>query len=161
MRRDIEIADARAIGQRERDRRLLPALAAARFQNVRDGAGAEGIALERAGDGGAEFVRAIVVEQGQQAGGVDAQRFAAGGQALQQGGDRRDREPQPVARTRRIRLARGGDQAGDMRRLLNRLPGVVAAGMARDLVGAGDQADRGRRSRAASAGGGTWVCGIE
>ena len=49
MRRDVEIADARAIGQRERDRRLLPALAAAGFENVRDGAGAERVALERAG----------------------------------------------------------------------------------------------------------------
>ena len=49
MRRDIEVADARVIGQRERDRRLLPALPAARFEDVRDGAGAEGVALERAG----------------------------------------------------------------------------------------------------------------
>ena len=47
-------------------------------------------------------------------------------------------EAQPVARTRRIGLARGGDQAGDMRLLLDGLAGVVAAGVARDLLGAGD-----------------------
>jgi hypothetical protein len=62
MGRDLEIADARTIGQRERDRRFLPALAAACFQNVGDGARAEGIAVERAGDGDAEFVWAVIVE---------------------------------------------------------------------------------------------------
>ena len=48
MRRDVEIADAGAIGQRHRDRRLQAALPPAGFEDVRDGAGAEGIALERA-----------------------------------------------------------------------------------------------------------------
>ena len=83
MRRDVEIADARAIGQRERDRRLLPALPAPGFEQVRDGAGAEGVALERARDGGGQFLRAVVVEQREQAGGVGAERFAARGEPLE------------------------------------------------------------------------------
>jgi hypothetical protein len=60
---DIEVADARAIGQREWDRRFLPALAAACFQNVGDGAGAQGVALERPGHGDGQLLRALVVEQ--------------------------------------------------------------------------------------------------
>ena len=65
MRRDVEIADARVIGERDRDRGLQPALPPSGFQDVRDGAGAEGVALEGASDGGAEFLRAVVVEQGE------------------------------------------------------------------------------------------------
>jgi hypothetical protein len=91
---------------------------------------------------------------------VHAERFAAGGEAIYQRGDRGDREPQTVARTRRIRLARGGDEAGDMRLLLNRLAGIVAADMASDLV-----APAIRRTVVALAssvsGRRTWVCGIE
>ena len=100
MRGDIEIADARVIGQRERDGRLLSPLAPPRFQNVREGAGAERVALERAGDGRGEFLRAVVVEQRQQASGRGAQGFAPGGEALQEGGHPRDGEPEAVARTR-------------------------------------------------------------
>ena len=76
MRRDVEIADAGAIGQRDRDRGLQAALPPTGFEEVRDGAGAERVALERAVDGGGEFLRAVVVEQGEQARGVDAERFA-------------------------------------------------------------------------------------
>ena len=141
MRRDVEIADAGAIGQRDRDRRLQAALPPAGFEDVRDGAGAEGVALEGAVDGGAEFLRAVVVEQGEQARGVDAERFAARGQALEQRGDRRDRQAQPVARTRRIGLARGRDEAGDMRLLLDR-PGRCRS------CARGARSRRCRRSRA-------------
>ena len=133
MGRDIEIADTRVIGQREGDRRLLSPLAPPRFQNVREGAGAERVVLERAGDGRGEFLRAVVVEQRQQAGGRGAQGFAPSGEALQERGHAGDREAEAVARTGRIRLARGRHQAGDMRLLLDRLAGVVAARMTRDL----------------------------
>ena len=149
------------IGQRDRDRRLQPALPPSGFEDVRDGAGAEGVALERAVDGGAEFLRAVVVEQREEPSDVDAERFAPRRQALEQRGDRRDRQAQPVARTRRIRLARGGDEAGDMRLLLDDLPGVVAARR-------GARSPRRRRPRArwsalasSVSGRRTWVCGIE
>ena len=64
MWRDVEIADARAIGQRDRDRGLQPALPPAGFQDVRDGAGAERITLKSTLDGGPEFLRAVAIEQG-------------------------------------------------------------------------------------------------
>jgi hypothetical protein len=47
-----------------------------------DGAGAEGIALKGPDDSGPEFVWTVVVEQGEQARGVDAERFAAGREAV-------------------------------------------------------------------------------
>jgi hypothetical protein len=57
---------------------------------------------------------------------VDAERVAAGGEAVPQRGDHRDGGPQPLARTRLIGLARGGHEAGDMRLMLNRLAGPQA-----------------------------------
>ena len=76
MRRHVEIADARAIGQRDRNRRLQPALPPAGFENVGDGAGVEGVALERATDGGPELLGAVVIEQGEEPRRVDAERVA-------------------------------------------------------------------------------------
>jgi len=63
MRRDVEVADAGVIRQRDRDRGLQPALPASGFQDVRDGASAEGVTVQRAVDCRGEFLRAIVVEQ--------------------------------------------------------------------------------------------------
>ena len=53
-------------------------------------------------------------------------------------------EAQAIARARRIGLARGGEQALEMREVLDRLAGVVAADVPGDLVGAGDEAHGGR-----------------
>jgi hypothetical protein len=61
--RDVEIADAGAIGQDHRHRRLQPALPPTRFEEMRDGAGAECVALERVRDGDLELLGAIVVER--------------------------------------------------------------------------------------------------
>ena len=153
MGRDVEIADAGVIGQRDRHRRLQPALSPARFQDVGDGAGAEGVALERAVDGGGEFLRAVVVEQREQPRGVGAERFAARRQALEQRGDRRDREPQTVARTRRI------VPGASPRRARRRAPPARSLRRCRSC-GRGARSPRCRRprarwsdSRAASAGG--------
>ena len=92
---------------------------------------------------------------------MDAERFAPRRQALEQRGDGRDREAQPVARTRRIRLARGGDEAGDMRLLLDRSGRCRSCArgarsprcrlITRTVVGLASSVS-GRR---------TWVCGIE
>ena len=110
-----------------------------------DGAGAEA-SRSSAFDGGGEFLRAIVVEErAEQPCDVDAERFAARGEALEQGGDDRDGEAQAVARARRIRLARRRDQATDMRLVLDDLTGIVAAHVARDLLGPGEHA-HGRRT---------------
>ena len=69
---DVDVLQARAIGQGESEGRLVAALAASGFEDVGDGAGAEGIAFESDGDGGGQFLRPVVVEQGEQSGGVRA-----------------------------------------------------------------------------------------
>ena len=61
------------IGQGESERAACGlALAASGFEDVGDGAGAEGVALESDGDGGGQLLRPVVVEQGEQSGGVRA-----------------------------------------------------------------------------------------
>jgi hypothetical protein len=131
MRRHLEIADAGVIGQRHRNRWLQAPLAPTGFEDVRDGAGAEGVALQRAVDRRGEFLRAIVVEQGEQSSDVVAQRFAPRGQAIEERGDGRDGEPQTVAGTGGIRLARGRDEARDVGLLLDRLAAARRRGDAR------------------------------
>ncbi len=71
MGRDVEVADPGTVRQGERNGRFVAALSATRFQNVGDGAGAERVALEGARHRGGQFLRAVVIEQGQQAGGMD------------------------------------------------------------------------------------------
>ena len=67
--------------------------------------------------------------------------FALCGEPLEQGGRGGHRQPKTVAGAERIRLARGVDEADHMRFLLDRLAGVVAPRVARDLLGADDDAD--------------------
>ena len=69
---DVDVLQARAIGQGESEGRLVAALAASGFEDVGDGAGAEGVAFESDGDGGGQLLRPVVVEQGEQSGGVRA-----------------------------------------------------------------------------------------
>ena len=76
MGRDVEIADAGVIGKRDRHRGLQPALPSSRFEDVGDGAGAQGVPLERAVDRRGELLRAVVGEQREEPRGVDAERFA-------------------------------------------------------------------------------------
>ena len=154
MRRDVEIADAGAIGQRDRDRRLQAALPPAGFQDVRDGAGAEGVALERAVDGGGR------VPAGR------SRRAARASRAVWTRSDspRAARRSSSVATAGTARRSRSRALDGFAWRVAATRPaiwascsidlaGVVAAGVARDLLGAGDHAHGRRRSRAASAGG--------
>jgi hypothetical protein len=77
MRGEGEIADARAVGQDHRHRRRLPAASAPRFEDVAHGAGAQGVPLQREGHGGREFLRAIVLEQGEQPDEMRPERVAA------------------------------------------------------------------------------------
>jgi hypothetical protein len=74
-----------------------------------------------------------VTEYGQQAGRVDAEQPGDGGA----GG------AEAVARTRWIRVARRGDKALDTCLLLDDPPGVIAADMARNFLGAHKDPDRG------------------
>ena len=63
MRGDIEVADARPVGQDHRDGRRVAAVATPGFENVGDGSGAQGVAREGDLDGARELLRAIVVEE--------------------------------------------------------------------------------------------------
>ena len=62
---DVEITDAGPIGQGHRDRWFQAALPPTRFEEVRDGAGLERIAVERARNGRPEFLRPVIVEEGE------------------------------------------------------------------------------------------------
>ena len=101
----------------------------------------------------AKFLRAIVVEQGQEPDRVMPQRLAAGGQSLQQRRDGRHREAQAVPAGVDVGLTGRGHEALDVRRLLDGLAGVIAPGMARQFLRPVDEADGGgarqQRQRAA------------
>ena len=161
MRGDVEIADARPVGQGHRHRRRLRRAGGAGFRGGarsrrRRGRRARG----RASTAAREFLRAIVVEQGEQPGGV-----RRGATRRARPGARRACAIAGTARRRRSRALDGlacrvaASKPVEMRRVLDRWPGVVAARVPRDLVGAGDDAARWWRWRAASAGRRTCVCG--
>ena len=63
---DVDVLQPWAIGQGESEGRLAAALPASGFEDVGDGAGAEGVAFESDGDGGGQLLRPVVVEQGEQ-----------------------------------------------------------------------------------------------
>lgn len=63
MRGDLEVADARPIGQDHRHGRRVATVTAPGFENVGDRAGAQGVAREGDLDGAREFLRPIVVEE--------------------------------------------------------------------------------------------------
>ncbi len=63
MRRDLEVLDARVIGQHERDDGFEPALAALLLEQVGDGRGARRLAGRRLVDRGGQRGGAVVVQQ--------------------------------------------------------------------------------------------------
>ena len=67
MRGDREVTDARTVGQDHGHGRRGAAVAAPGFEDVGDGAGAEGIARQGDRDGGREFLWPVVVEEREQA----------------------------------------------------------------------------------------------
>ena len=67
---DVEVSQSRSVGQSEPERRFESALSPARFEDVGDGAGTEGVSLEGVVDGGGQLLRPVVVEQREQPGGV-------------------------------------------------------------------------------------------
>ena len=109
-----------------------------------DRPGAEGLLVQRLGDGSGQFLRTIVIQQRQQADHVRPQRRPAGGQSLKQGHRGGDGDAEPVAGRVRIRLARHGPQPLEMRRILDRVAGAIAAPMARHLHTPVDEPDGGR-----------------
>ena len=95
-------------------------------------------------DGGGEFLRPVVVEQGEEAHGGGAQRLAARREAVEEGGGGRHRHAEPVPGGVDVGLARGGEPAVEMRGVFDGLPRVVAALMAGELGLAVQDPDGGR-----------------
>ena len=58
---DVEVTQSGPVGQGESERGLESALAASGFEDVCDGAGAEGVAFEGNVDGGGQFLGSVVV----------------------------------------------------------------------------------------------------
>ena len=147
---DIEVSQSGSVGQREPQRGFESALSASGFEDVGDGAGAEGVAFEGECDGGGQLLLPVVVEQGES-------------------GWRSGAAPLPVRRDARRAwrwrgrrrgggrgwcgrwLAGGGEQVSQMGGVLDGQPGVVGAVMVgqlglsvedADAGGAGDQGQR-------------------
>ena len=129
MRPDIEVTQPWPVGQRESERGFESALPASGFEDVGDGAGAEGIALEGDVDGGGQLLGSVVVEQGEQPGGVRSQGLSSLGKALEERCGGGDGGAQPVAGGVDVGLASGGEQAFQMGGVLDGQPGVVGAVM--------------------------------
>ena len=143
MGADVDVGQSGAIGQREAEGRLEPALSAPSLEDVGDGAGAERVAFEGDGDGGGELLRSVVVEEGEEAGGVRAERLAAFGEALEERGGDGDGDTEAVAGGVVVGLAGGGEQPLEVRGVLDGLRGVVAAAMLGELGLPVEDADAG------------------
>ena len=70
MRHDAQVAHARVVGEGQRHRRRLAALAAALREDVLDGGRRDGAALERRSDGRVDGAGAVAIDQQQQAMGL-------------------------------------------------------------------------------------------
>ena len=140
---DVEVSQSRAVGQGKPERGFESALSPARFEDVGDGAGAEGVSLEGVVDGGGEFLRPVVVEQREQPGAMRSQRLPAFCEPFEEGGGGGDGGAEPVAGGVDVGLAGGGEQPFQMRGVLDGLSGVVAAGMAGQLGLLVEDADAG------------------
>ena len=131
------------VGQGEPEGRLESALPASGFEDVGDGAGAEGVAFEGDGDGGGELLRSVVVEQGEEPGGVRAEWLAAFGEAVEERGGGGDGDAEAVAGGVCVGLAGGGEEPFEVLGVFDGLPGVVAAAMAGELGLPVEDADAG------------------
>ena len=148
---DIEVSQSGSVGQREPQRGFESALSASGFEDVGDGAGAEGVAFEGECDGGGQLLLPVVVEQGEQPGGVRAQRLSPFGETLEERGGGGDGGAAAVAGGVGVGLAGGGEQVFQMGGVLDGQSGVVGAVMVgqlglsvedADAGGAGDQGER-------------------
>ena len=118
---DIEVSQSGSVGQREPQRGFESALSASGFEDVGDGAGAEGVAFEGECDGGGQLLLPVVVEQGEQPGGVRAQRLSPFGETLEERGGGGDGGAEAVAGGVGVGLAGGGEQVFQMGGVLDGL----------------------------------------
>ena len=157
---DVEVTQSGPVGQGESERGFESALPASGFEDVGDGAGAEGVAFEGGVNGLGQLLGSVVVEQGEQPGGVRSQGLSAVGESLEERGGGGDGGAQPVAGGVDVVLAGGRQQAFQMGGVLDGQPGVVGAVMVGQLVLSSRM--RTRVAEATSVSGlRTWVWGIE
>ncbi len=143
MRPDIEVSQSGSVGQREPQRGFEAALSPTSFEDVGDGTGAEGVAFEGQVDGGGQLLRPVVVEQGEQPGGVRAQRLSAFGEPLEERGGGGNGGAEAVAGGVGVGLAGGDDQVLHMGGVLDGQSGVVGAVMVGQLGLLVENADAG------------------
>lgn len=143
MRVDIDVADAGTVRQDERHRWLEPATPATGFQDVRNRVGADRVALEGDGDRRGHFLRAVVIEQREEATRGGRERIAAGGQSIEERGADGDQHAEPVAGGMGlVLLPAGREQARQMLGVLDDRAGVVAARVPGDLLGPIEESDQ-------------------
>ena len=151
MRPDVEVLQSGSVGQGEAERGFESALSPSGFEDVGDGAGAEGVAFEGYVDGGGQLLRPVVVEQGEQPGGVRSQRLSAFGEPLEERGGGGDGGAKAVAGGVGVGLAGGREQAFQMRGVFNGQRGIVGAVMVGQLGLSVEDADAGGAGRPGSA----------
>ena len=151
MGADVEVSQSGSVGQREAERGFESALSPAGFEDVGDGAGAEGVAFEGECDGGGQLLGSVVVEQGEQSGSVRAQGLSALGESLEERDGGGNGGAEAVAGGVGVGLAGGDEQVFQMGGILDDQSGVVGAVMVgqfglsvedADTGGAGDQGER-------------------
>ena len=86
-----------------------------------DGAGVEGVSSEGVFDGGGEFLRSVVVEQGEQSGGVGAEGLSPHSEPLEEGGGG---GVEAVAGGVGVGLAGVGEESFEMSEVLDGLSGA-------------------------------------
>ena len=143
MGADVEVTQSGPVGEGESERGLESALPASGFEDVGDGAGAEGVAFEGDVNGLGQLLGSVVVEQCEQPGGVRAQRLSPFGEPLEERGGGGDCGAEPVAGGVDVGLAGGGEQAFQMRGVLDGQSGVVGAVMVGQLGLLVEDADAG------------------
>ena len=159
MGADVEVSQSGPVGQRESERGLESALPASGFEDGGDGAGAEGVAFEGECDGGGQLLGYVVVEQGEQPGGVRALGVSALGEPLEERGGGGDNGAEPVAGGVDVGLAGGGEQDFQRGGILDGQPGVVGAVTVGQLGPSSMQMRVAETTRVSGLW--TWVWGIE
>ena len=151
MRRDPEVAHAGIGREHEVDQGRLAASAAALVEHVRHGGGADRPAGEGLGERGLQRGGADVIEQPQQVRGLPGERVAPDGEGFEEGLGLRAGGAEAIAAPEVMRAVLLGDERGEVGVVLDALPAIVGAGMARDfgaavqdphLVFSGDEGER-------------------
>ena len=133
MRRDPEVAYAGIGREHEVEQGRLAAGAAALVEHVRHGRGADRPPGEGLGERGLQRGRADLIEQTQQARGLTGERVPPDGEGVEEGVGLGAGGPETIAAAEVVRAVLLGDQRGEVGGVLDALPALVGARMARDF----------------------------